>query len=149
MRMRLIIAAIVALAALVALPPLVSGAIQGKLKAKLDGAQEVPDAGDPDGSGTAKVTVKVAERKLCAKISFEGIADPSAAHVHKGKKGVSGPLAIGRWAETQTSSPVRTCATSQKRSLLRKIARKPRNYYVNLHNSAYPAGAIRGQLKKR
>ena len=30
--------------------------------------------------------------------------------------------------------------------LLRSIARKQANYYVNVHTEAFPAGAIRGQL---
>jgi uncharacterized protein (DUF3820 family) len=31
--------------------------------------------------------------------------------------------------------------------LLRKIADKPGDYYVNVHTADFPAGAIRGQLQ--
>ena len=34
-----------------------------------------------------------------------------------------------------------------KRKTLRKIARNPERFYVNIHNDDYPDGAIRGQLK--
>ena len=32
------------------------------------------------------------------------------------------------------------------RDLIIAIAQDPANYYVNVHNTDYPAGAIRGQL---
>jgi hypothetical protein len=32
------------------------------------------------------------------------------------------------------------------RELLKAIASDPEDYYVNVHNADYPAGAVRGQL---
>ena len=32
------------------------------------------------------------------------------------------------------------------RRLIRRIAERPGRYYVNVHNRAYPAGAVQGTL---
>ncbi len=38
------------------------------------------------------------------------------------------------------------CIQNMDPTLLRAILRSPRDYYVNVHNADYPAGALRGQL---
>ena len=47
--------------------------------------------------------------------------------------GIPGPTAEG-------------CIKNVKRKLVRKLAKTPEAFYVNLHNGDYPDGAIRGQL---
>jgi len=37
------------------------------------------------------------------------------------------------------------CADA-KRSLINAISKNPSDYYVNVHNAEYMAGAVRGQL---
>jgi hypothetical protein len=152
MRVRvLFIGALAALAAL-ALPTFVPAAGEGvrKLEAALDGGEEVPDKGDPNASGLALVTVKVEKRKVCFNISFEKLdTPPTAGHIHKGKFGVAGDIVVPLFEDAAgVTSPVKGCEKAGKK-LLRKIKNNPEGYYVNLHNSEYPAGAVRGQLVKR
>ena len=141
------VAALVAIAA-VALPATVSGAKTVTLVAELDGNEEVPDKGDPNGTGAGDFKVKVKKRKFCYDIAFEDIEAPNAGHIHEGDEGVAGGIVIPLFEEPNgATSPVVGCVKA-KRSLLRQIKGNPGHYYANLHNAEYPAGALRGQLIK-
>jgi CHRD domain len=123
-----------------------SGKRQGKLlKANLSGAQEVPGPGDEDGRGMALIKVKPKAGELCFALRWRDIADPTAAHIHKGEKGVAGDIVVDLFGGTVSKS---RCFDVADTELLRDIKRNPRAYYVNIHNAEFPAGAIRGQLKR-
>jgi hypothetical protein len=121
----------------------------------LDGAQEVPGPGDPDGSGTFKYAIKY--DRLCYKLSVEDIAQPTAAHIHFGPRGEAGPVAVTlntpptdgtsrgciRAQRTQTPQNAATVLTFWE---LAGIKQDPFFFYVNVHNADFPRGAIRGQL---
>jgi hypothetical protein len=142
-----VVVALVAVAA-VAVPTSVFGGSTVKLIAELDGNEEVPDKGDPNGSGAGDFRVKVRKRKLCYDIAFEDIEAPNAGHIHEGDAGVAGGIVIPLFDEpTGATSPVIGCVKA-KRSLLKQVKRNPEHYYANLHNAEYPAGALRGQLVK-
>jgi CHRD domain len=116
-----------------------------KLRAALSGANEVPPA-DPDGSGTANVKLKKDKGKVCFKISFSGIENPIMGHIHQGPAGVNGEIKVLFFdAPAGVASPVSGCVEA-KRSLIKKIAKHPNQWYVNLHTPGFPSGAIRGQL---
>ena len=40
------------------------------------------------------------------------------------------------------------CVEDVDRTLIKDIIQNPDNYYVNVHNAAFGAGALRGQLGK-
>jgi hypothetical protein len=124
----------VALAGGQAMSPVVS--------AKLKGSSEAPVKGDPDGAGFVVVTFNANKGTACWKFKgVKGIAAPNAAHIHKGKKGASGPIAIAFGATYKGSG----CAKAPK-ATIEKIETNPNAYYVNIHNAKYPSGALRGQL---
>ena len=134
--------------AAVAIPALVSAAPGDKveLTAKLDGKQEVPGPGDEDGKGNAELKLNSKKKKVCFDISFSNIVDPNQAHIHKGPKGDDGPIKLELFADTSFSSPVEDCVKA-KEKLINRITKNPERFYVNLHNTEFPDGAIRGQLK--
>lgn len=116
------------------------------LRANLKGANEVPGPGDADGRGKALIRVRPAAGQVCFRLSWRNIAEPpTRAHIHKGAKGVAGPIVVPFFEGTAVH---RGCVTGLDPALLRDIKRHPRQYYVNIHNAEFPNGAIRGQLKR-
>lgn len=110
----------------------------------MNGAAEVPGPGDPDGRGSATIWLNAQRRSVCWKLVARKIDPATAAHIHVGAAGVAGPVVVGLTAPTDGES--RGCAYDVDRELIRNIIMHPRQYYVNVHNAPYPAGAIRGQL---
>jgi CHRD domain len=117
---------------------------------ELTGAAEVPGPGDPEGSGTATITVNPGQEEVCWTIEAEGIQLPAiSAHIHEGTVGVAGdvvvtltpPLEVGDDGSGFSSG----CAEVSREVAL-AILKNPENYYVNVHNVDHPTGALRGQL---
>lgn len=109
----------------------------------LTGEAEAPGPGDPDGSGRARVALFPDEGRICYVIEVEGISPATAAHIHEAPAGSAGPVVRGLEAPTKGRS--RAC-TSIDPQLAQEILDDPADYYVNVHNPAFPAGALRGQL---
>ncbi len=124
----------------------VAGVEGGRLlTADLLGANEVPGPGDSDGSGTAIVSVNPSAERLCYELTASGIAPATAAHVHDGPAGAAGPIVAGLTPPADGSSS--GCVAADK-ALLKDIKKNPAEYYVNVHNADFLAGAIRGQLSR-
>jgi hypothetical protein len=108
------------------------------------GVTEVPAPGDPDGKGTATVRLDSAKGEVCYDVKVEGIAAPTAAHIHEGAAGAAGPPVI-------TLDPAKigqgeACLTGQKAADIDRIGANPAGFYVNVHTADFPGGAVRGQL---
>ena len=105
-----------------------------------------PYHGDPDGTGTALLTVNHGQRTVCWELSVSGITLPAtAAHIHRGAELVRGPIVVGLSAPDATGH-ASGCIGERDRDLLRDILNNPSEYYVNVHNADVPPGAIRSQL---
>lgn len=107
----------------------------------MTGAAEVPP-GDLVGSGRAVIGLNVQEGLVCWSLTTRGIEIPSVGHVHRGLRGEAGPPVV-TWTLAGRAS--KGCVAAN-RSLIRDIVRNPRRYYVNVHNTDHPGGALRGQL---
>jgi len=110
--------------------------------ATLNGANEVP-AGDPDGVGTAHISIDDATDRVCTHLEVRNIGPVTAAHIHRGAAGVNGPPVITLDAPDDNDSD--DCSNVDN-ALLDSIRRDPSAFYVNVHTSEYPNGAIRGQI---
>ena len=117
------------------------------LTASLTGAAEVPTTGDPDGSGSARITVNHGLGKVCYRISVTGIVLPATlAHIHLGGAGVAGAPVVTLTPPDVTG--VSSGCVTVSRALAKALIQNPTHYYVNVHNAVYPGGALRGQLTR-
>jgi hypothetical protein len=113
----------------------------------MTGAAERPNLGDPDGIGTATITLNYGQSEVCWEITVSDITLPAAAaHIHEAAVGVPGPVVVPLSAP-DASGFSSGCATVDQ-GLIKDIIQHPEEYYVNVHNIDYPAGALRGQLSK-
>jgi len=123
-----------------------AGAAVKRLEANMSGSQETAPGGDPNGTGVAKLRLNRAERRVCYTIRVRRIDDVVAAHIHRGRKGVAGDIEVELIGSPRSGTRFTGCAEGVARSVIRKILRTPRRFYVNVHTTDYPGGAVRGQL---
>ena len=108
------------------------------------------DLGDSNGAGTAQIFVNVGQQRVCWNITVSNIDPPTRAHIHKGPVTGAGGIVVS-FFETLATADLESCTsttTPVDRALLRDILQNPQDYYVNVHNAAFPSGAVRGQLRK-
>jgi CHRD domain len=138
-----------AIAAAIALP---AGAAHrsshvSKPMAAMSGLEE-PGGGDANGYGAARFEIK--GRRVCFVILAREIDPVVAGHIHRGAVGQNGPIVVDLLGAGNTGLPGRRrdCVNASSRALAREIGHNPTRFYVNLHNAAFPDGAIRGQLSR-
>ena len=111
--------------------------------ATLTGAQET-GGGDADGYATAQVSVADRLDQVCYDINdIRNISAVTAVHVHRGARGVDGPPV---WTLQRANEGGWKGCTDKPEWLQDAIENRFAGYYVNIHTSDYPNGAIRGQL---
>lgn len=119
----------------------------------LSGRNEVP-VGDADGSGWAEVDLRPGTGTVCYRVKVRKLDAVTASHIHVGAAGVNGGIVIDFAILTadkkvwDNSIVYKDCISGIARSLLTSIKANPTGYYVNVHTTAFPGGAIRGQLRK-
>jgi hypothetical protein len=118
-----------------------------RLTTTLSGAAEVPTRGDPDGSGTASVNVDVSKGEVCYEVSVQKIDRPLGMHIHQGEAGKSGEVRVPLSTPTASDATTTGCANADQAIIGRMVA-TPTEFYVNVHTSTYPEGAVRGQLSR-
>jgi uncharacterized protein (DUF3820 family) len=127
--------------------------------AVLTGAAEVPGPGDLDGTGFSAVGLFAEEdtELLCFFLFVEGIELPATgAHIHEGGPEEAGPIVVGLTAPVDPSGAgvgfsfgcvdEHALTGDASEDQFSEIIDNPEDYYVNVHNEDFPAGAVRGQL---
>jgi len=127
---------------------------------KLEPKQEVPRIAGLRAVARGNVTLDVTrdsagaitsgEVVFYANYDFPGSVTIIGLHVHQGAKGVNGAIVvssgIASFTDADGDGNVTTVVTGVAPATLQAILDSPRDYYVNLHTSVNPAGALRDQL---
>ena len=116
------------------------------LTTTLTGAAEIPGPGDPDGTGTASVTLNHGKGEVCYELTVDKIGAANAAHIHEGAVDKAGPPIANLTPPASGTS--KGCVALDKEKI-KLVMQSPENYYVNIHNAEFPDGAVRGQLGKK
>jgi len=112
----------------------------------LAGATEIPGPGDPDGLGTIMFVLDPGAGTVCYTLETMNISEPTMAHIHKGAEDEEGPIFISLFEEPSDAS-LSGCVAAEPEDII-AIIDNPANFYANIHNVDFPAGAIRGQLQQ-
>jgi hypothetical protein len=96
----------------------------------------------PSGAGRAVISFRAATAQACWRFAgLRGFALPTFARIHKGGRGVAGPIVI----PLGSTFSVKGCVRFDPR-VIAAIEASPGGYYVNIHTVKYPTGALRAQL---
>jgi CHRD domain-containing protein len=127
------------IAALVLAAP--AGAAVKRLETNLRGSA----ATDADGRGTAKLRLNRERERVCFTITVRNIDDVVAAHIHRHS---DSSIVVDLITAPASGNRFTGCTEDVSKGLIRRILRKPRRYYVNVHTMAFPGGAVQGTLRK-
>jgi hypothetical protein len=114
------------------------------ITATLLGVEELPNPGDPDGTGLATLHLRAGQGQICESIAVKNLGTPTASHIHQGTADDSGPVVVALKTPS-TSAPVTGCVAAP-RSVVAGILANRGGYYINVHTSDFPDGAIRAGL---
>ncbi|HEX8855796.1 MAG TPA: CHRD domain-containing protein [Thermoleophilaceae bacterium] len=153
MKRGLMLVALLAAVAVVAILPLTSGAqTRGERKAlfgAMTGAKEVSATGQRragDLNGRGSFTAIIDGTQICYGITVTNIASPVAAHIHRGGPNVAGPIVLPLQQPASGDPGASSECKAIPSALARAILKNPSRYYVNVHTSDFPGGAVRSQL---
>jgi hypothetical protein len=128
-----------------------AGAIRGQLTGTSTASfgtlfdLQLKGTSEPNATGTALLRILKDKATVCYRLHAANVTLPTtAAHIHKGAAGVNGPVVVpftapgadGNSSGCQTSTP----------EIVNDILGNPSGFYVNVHTTEHPAGAIRSQL---
>ena len=117
--------------------------------AVLNGAKEIGNdgqrnAGDNNGRGSFSAIID--GNKLCYGLNVANIGKPIAAHIHKAPRGENGDVIVTLKHPKAGDPGASSQCLAIPNGVVRDLRENPSGFYVNVHNEAFPSGAIRGQI---
>jgi hypothetical protein len=110
-------------------------------------SDETPKTGDTDGTGMFLGYYDTKTGRFCYEIDVADIARATAAHIHMGGPGEAGSVYIPL-IQPNARGTVANCLpiNTKNKDLIETVLKNPMGFYVNIHSTDFPDGAIRGQL---
>lgn len=115
----------------------------------MTGDQEVPGPGDSDGEASGTITLNDVTGLISWSLTYSDIAAPSAMHIHGPGGSAGSPAGVFIGLGVATSGGAGTLIDDLVWGTLGDITdilSDPTDFYLNIHNGGFPAGAVRGQL---
>ena len=106
-----------------------------------------PIAPNTVGSGSFVARSNSGQGRICWSLTVTGLSDVTAAHIHYLNGPLATQIAVPLALPTPFTGSATGCATVL-RALVKQILVHPENFYVNVHTTTYPGGAISGTLAK-
>jgi hypothetical protein len=133
--------------------PFSGGAIRGQLpkqyNLKLIGSTEVPGPGDPDGKATGTISLNPAPAIVNYDLDYTDLDKISLMHIHTGASGVGGPVFIDLDPPAGPPGDGKLVGSATSTTgAINTVLNNPTGHYVNIHTGAFPAGAVRNQVKR-
>jgi hypothetical protein len=97
--------------------------------------------GGGGGSGRAVIALNDTTNQVCTDLEVSGIGPVTAAHIHSG---ATGPAYFD--IEVENDNDTDDCDVTSD-DLLDYMRRNPGAFWVDVHTSDRPAGALRGRLR--
>jgi CHRD domain len=119
-------------------------AVPRPFAASLSGSNEVPP-GIASLTGRATFTIDVATGQVCSQVTTN-VSGAVAMHIHKGARGVNGPIVVH--LNIRSINAARVCVSATV-AVASAVAANPAGHYLNIHTPAAPGGAVRGQLARQ
>ena len=144
MRTKVMLLALITVAASLVATSLATAQTTFKLKAAMNIGQETTRVKGAKAGAAGRFTATLNGTTLKWTLTFTNLSGPAtAAHIHTGRKGVAGPVTVPLCGPcTSPVSGTTVLTADQVKDLL---AGKD---YTNVHTSKNPGGEIRGQITK-
>jgi CSLREA domain-containing protein len=108
--------------------------------------------GEPGATGTTTLTIDERTNSIAFEVDYTGVTGPFAPapgfHIHEGGVAENGPVVVllATGAQLEAEEDQVLSATVTPTFDVSEILDAPEEYYLNLHSTMFPAGAVRGQL---
>lgn len=102
--------------------------------------------GDADGSAHGTLSIDSETGRIVWGLYYDGIASPSAMHIHRGHAGESGAVVVPLNVESELGEGALTGSVTAQLDMVAEILAAPDGFYLNIHNGDFRGGALRAQL---